>query len=180
MKRLIEKTVFCELVTAWRFAACPTSRSPLFVNATIDGVVRAPSEFSRTTGSPPSITAMHELVVPRSIPKILAINRDVGHCKSRASFSGSYNLLKISSFSHGPIKLGAEIESFCRLLGHLLVPGWREGKRLQFLHSWSRRLGKEPRNTAATSAFKFSLEYNHERTRQPTGRVCGFHGSDRK
>src|SRR6266403_846340 len=74
MKRLIEKTVFCALVTAWRFAAWPTRRSPLLVKATIDGVVRAPSEFSMTTGSPPSITATQELVVPRSIPKILAIN----------------------------------------------------------------------------------------------------------
>src|SRR5438477_4243411 len=74
MKRLIEKTVFAGLVTAWRFAAWPTSRSPLFVNATTEGVVRAPSEFSKTTGSPPSITAMQELVVPKSIPKTLAIN----------------------------------------------------------------------------------------------------------
>src|SRR6516164_11562880 len=73
MKRLIEKTVFCALVTAWRFAAWPTSRSLLFVNATTDGVVRAPSEFSKTTGSPPSITAIQELVVPKSIPKTLAI-----------------------------------------------------------------------------------------------------------
>src|SRR5213594_2784521 len=73
MKRLIEKTVFCGLVTAWRFAAWPTNRSPLFVNATIDGVVRAPSLFSKTTGSPPSITAMQELVVPKSRPKTLAI-----------------------------------------------------------------------------------------------------------
>src|SRR6266478_1464919 len=74
MNRLIEETVFCGLVTAWRFAAWPTNRSPLFVNATIDGVVRAPSLFSKTTGSPPSITAMQELVVPKSIPKTLAIN----------------------------------------------------------------------------------------------------------
>lgn len=35
--------------------------------------MRAPSEFSRTVGSPPSMTDMQELVVPRSIPKILAI-----------------------------------------------------------------------------------------------------------
>jgi hypothetical protein len=85
MKRLIEKTVFCALVTACRLAACPTRRSPLLVKATIDGVVRAPSEFSTTTGSPPSITAMHEFVVPRSIPRILAINRCKKHCKARAS-----------------------------------------------------------------------------------------------
>ena len=42
MKRLIEKTVFSGLVTAWRFATCPTSRSPSFVNATTDGVIREP------------------------------------------------------------------------------------------------------------------------------------------
>ncbi len=40
MKRLIEKMVFSGLVMAWRLATCPTSRSPLLVNATTDGVVR--------------------------------------------------------------------------------------------------------------------------------------------
>ena len=75
MKRLIEKTVLAGFVTAWRFAAWPTSRSPFFANATIEGVVRAPSLFSKTTGSPPSITDMQELVVPKSIPKTLAIVR---------------------------------------------------------------------------------------------------------
>ena len=44
MKRLMEKTVFWELVTAWRLAAWPTRRSPLLVNATTEGVVRATSE----------------------------------------------------------------------------------------------------------------------------------------
>jgi hypothetical protein len=39
------------------------------VNATIDGVVRPPSAFGTTTGSPPSITDMQEFVVPKSIPK---------------------------------------------------------------------------------------------------------------
>src|ERR1700733_9936031 len=73
MKRLIEKTVFCRLVTAWRLATVPTSRSPDCVNATTDGVVRPPSAFSITVGSPPSSTALHELVVPRSIPIVLAI-----------------------------------------------------------------------------------------------------------
>ena len=33
MNRLIEKIVFCGLVTAWRLATWPTSRSPSFVNA---------------------------------------------------------------------------------------------------------------------------------------------------
>jgi hypothetical protein len=43
------------------------------VKATTEGVVRLPSAFSSTKGSPPSMTAMQELVVPRSIPSILAI-----------------------------------------------------------------------------------------------------------
>ncbi len=73
MKRLMEKTVFCGLVTAWRLATVPTRRSPDWVNATTDGVVRPPSAFSMTVGSPPSSTAMHEFVVPRSMPMVLAM-----------------------------------------------------------------------------------------------------------
>src|SRR5512133_1596605 len=61
------------LVTAWRLATWPTRRSPLFENATTDGVVRLPSALGMTTASPPSITATHEFVVPRSIPTIFAI-----------------------------------------------------------------------------------------------------------
>src|SRR5438093_974383 len=72
MKRLIEKTVFCGLVTAWRFATWPTRRSPSFVNPTTDGVTRPPSALGMTTGSPPSITATTELVVPRSIQMIFS------------------------------------------------------------------------------------------------------------
>ncbi len=55
MKRLTEKMVFCGLVIAWRFAAWPTTRSPLLVNATTEGVVRAPSEFSSDRG----LAALH-------------------------------------------------------------------------------------------------------------------------
>ncbi len=58
---------------AWRLATWPTSRSPLFENATTEGVVRLPSAFGMTTGSPPSMTATHEFVVPRSMPMILLI-----------------------------------------------------------------------------------------------------------
>src|SRR5205085_6072641 len=65
--------VFSGLVIAWRLATCPTSRSPVLVNATTDGVVRPPSSLAMTLGSPPSITATQELVVPRSIPIIFAI-----------------------------------------------------------------------------------------------------------
>jgi heat shock protein HtpX len=60
--------VLSGLVTAWRLAGWPIRRSPSLVKATIDGVVRAPSEFSMTLGLPPSMTATQELVVPRSIP----------------------------------------------------------------------------------------------------------------
>src|SRR5260370_19886558 len=73
MKRLIEYTVFSGLVMACRLATWPTSRSPFLVNATTDGVVLPPSSLGITLGSPPSITATQELVVPRSIPIILAI-----------------------------------------------------------------------------------------------------------
>ena len=71
MKRLIEKTVFSGLVTAWRRATVPTRRSPLFEKPTTDGVVRPPSELGMTVGSPPSRTETQLKVVPRSIPMTL-------------------------------------------------------------------------------------------------------------
>src|SRR2546427_2564845 len=63
--------VFSGFVMAWRFAIWPTSRSPLSVNATTDGVVRFPSALAMTTGSPPDMMATQEFVVPRSIPMTL-------------------------------------------------------------------------------------------------------------
>src|SRR6185437_5026688 len=75
MKRLIEKIVFSGFVTCCRRAGAPTSRWPSFANATTDGVVRPPSAFGMTVGSPPSRTAMHEFVVPRSMPMVFAIER---------------------------------------------------------------------------------------------------------
>src|SRR6266478_3045506 len=63
MNLLIEYTVFSGLVTACRFATCPTRRSSVFVMATTEGVVRPPSWLGITTDS----------VVPRSIPIILLI-----------------------------------------------------------------------------------------------------------
>src|SRR3954467_5093079 len=73
MKRLTEKTVFSGLVTACRRAKRPTRRSPLGVTATTDGVSRSPSAFGMTVGSPPSMVAITELVVPRSIPIVRAM-----------------------------------------------------------------------------------------------------------
>ncbi len=71
MNRLIEKIVFSGFVTACRFATCPTRRSPALAKATTDGVRRLPSGFVITVGSPPSMTATTEFVVPRSMPMIL-------------------------------------------------------------------------------------------------------------
>src|SRR6201997_244034 len=68
MRRLTAKKVRSGLVTACRVAGWPTNLSPSSVKATIDGVVRMPSAFSITFEFLPSITATHELVVPRSIP----------------------------------------------------------------------------------------------------------------
>jgi len=42
------------------------------VKATTDGVVLAPYEFSMTLAVLPSMSATHELVVPRSIPMIVS------------------------------------------------------------------------------------------------------------
>ncbi len=71
MKRLAEKTVFSGLVTAWRLATWPTSRSPSFAMPTTEGVVRPPSWFTTTVGWPFSMTATTEFVVPRSMPMTL-------------------------------------------------------------------------------------------------------------
>src|SRR5262247_67789 len=68
IRRFTENTVFSGLVMAWRLATRPTSRSPFFAKPTMEGVVRMPSGFGMTTGWPPSMTATHEFVVPRSMP----------------------------------------------------------------------------------------------------------------
>jgi hypothetical protein len=73
MKRLMEETVLVGLVMACLLAGSPTFRSPFSTKATMDGVVLLPSLLGITTGSFPSITETHELVVPRSIPIILLI-----------------------------------------------------------------------------------------------------------
>src|ERR1039458_4271690 len=68
--------VLLGFTAAWRRASVPTRRSPLRVNATTEGVVRPPSALAMTVGSPPSITATTLLVVPRSMPTVLAIGWD--------------------------------------------------------------------------------------------------------
>ncbi len=71
--RLTDRTVRSGFVMAWRLATSPTSTSPVFENATTEGVVRAPSELGMTAGSPASSTDTTELVVPRSMPTALLI-----------------------------------------------------------------------------------------------------------
>src|SRR5919106_5352254 len=73
MKRLAEVIVPLGLRIACRRASCPTRRSPCSVNATTEGVVREPSALGMTVGSPLSIAAITELVVPRSMPTALAM-----------------------------------------------------------------------------------------------------------
>ncbi len=73
MWRLTERMVRSTLVTACRLATSPTSTSPDLAKATTDGVVRAPSAFAMTVGSPPSRTETTEFVVPRSMPTARAM-----------------------------------------------------------------------------------------------------------
>ena len=60
--------MFSGFVIACRLATWPTRRSPVLLIATTDGVMRPPSALGMTTGSPPSITATTQFVVPRSMP----------------------------------------------------------------------------------------------------------------
>ena len=72
IKRFAANIVLLELDTACLLAGIPTNVSES-VNATTLGVVLAPSVFSTTFASLPSIKATQELVVPKSIPIILLI-----------------------------------------------------------------------------------------------------------
>ena len=49
----------------------------------MDGVVRAPSAFSITLAFLPSITATHELVVPRSMPITSFANLELDEANER-------------------------------------------------------------------------------------------------
>src|SRR6185436_5529256 len=91
--------VLAGFVTAWRLASWPTSRSPVFVNATTLGTVRPPSADAMTVGSPPSMTATTEFVVPRSIPMILAM---VCVCSSSGRFGSSvWSFVLVGEFRVG-------------------------------------------------------------------------------
>src|SRR6476620_10749220 len=109
MRRFTAKIVLSGLVTAWRLAGWPIRRSPSFVKATTDGVVRAPSLFSMTFGLPPSITATQLLVVPRSMPITLAITIPLLACPRRHR-----NASEISRTSGGDIGDPFQATRVCR------------------------------------------------------------------
>jgi hypothetical protein len=73
MWRLTDLIVRSGLVMAWRLATSPTRISLFFEKPTTEGVVRLPSAFGTTAGSPASSTATTEFVVPRSIPTARAM-----------------------------------------------------------------------------------------------------------
>jgi hypothetical protein len=66
--------VFSGFVTRCLLATCPTRISPLGVKATTEGVVLPPSSLGITVVLSPSMMAMQEFVVPKSIPMIFAMN----------------------------------------------------------------------------------------------------------
>ena len=70
---LAAKIVSCAFVTACLLAGWPTNFSSFSKKATTEGVVLAPSAFSKTLAWEPSIMATHEFVVPKSIPITLLI-----------------------------------------------------------------------------------------------------------
>ncbi len=71
IKRLMDEIVLTGFKTDCLLANCPTSFSLFLVKATTDGVNLDPSALMITVGSEPSITAITELVVPRSMPTTL-------------------------------------------------------------------------------------------------------------
>src|SRR3954454_18166070 len=104
MCRLTERMVRSTLVTAWFLADWPTRTSPFLAKATTEGVVREPSEFAITVGSPPSRTVTTELVVPRSIPTARAMEMAslpcTGWCRAGPVAGGS-------SLAPGPLNFPA-------------------------------------------------------------------------
>src|ERR1700738_970036 len=70
-----------------------------------------------TTGSPPSITAIQELVVPRSIPRILGIRRKI----SRSHRTDTASLPRYQSFDVEKTGLRIQEAATGRRLSCLIV-----------------------------------------------------------
>src|SRR5882757_1601783 len=135
---------------ACRLATCPTKRSPDFVNPTTDGVVIPPSSLGMTFGSPPSITATTEFVVPKSIPIILPIKVQPPCNKCRVVNQITYNsnyIIRVESLIVKVLDVPNMIRDApileCAQTCCLLITGchWRRWSQTSiarhFSHSWS-------------------------------------------
>src|SRR5690242_14327110 len=119
--------VFSGLVTAWRLAGWPTRRSPSSVKATIEGVVRMPSAFSMTFGVLPSMTATHELVVPRSIPMTLPMVFPLNYGRPAGPLGARMGNVSGSSADPLSSPLDKRFAAFLRLTGsYRRAPGGRK------------------------------------------------------
>src|SRR6202012_2668691 len=81
------------------------------LKATMEGVVRAPSAFSITLGAEPSMTATHELVVPRSMPITFAMSKVLsladGYLASNVSALRTVPIENIDKTSFGRCPAGS-------------------------------------------------------------------------
>src|SRR5580704_5916183 len=93
----------------------------------MEGVVRMPSAFSITLGVLPSMTATHELVVPRSMPMTLAILyflsvRQVGRATWRPKESRAGDAAAKPPASDPLIT--RDTSQTCYVLAHIGGPNW--------------------------------------------------------
>src|SRR4051812_6693626 len=114
IRRFTPNTVRCGLVTIWRLLAAPTTTSPSAFHDTIDGVVRPPSWLWMTVASPPSSTATHEFVVPRSIPMTRPIARQQVYLSSPSE--------QLCERGLGELKIGIELQCVLQLDARLVDP----------------------------------------------------------
>src|SRR4051794_24289577 len=112
MCRLTLRMVRSTLVTAWLLADWPTRTSPFLAKATTEGVVREPSEFAMTVGSPPSRTVTTELVVPRSIPTARAM--ELASLSVCCGGAGSDPVVGVHDLASGPLNFPAQTNGTSR------------------------------------------------------------------
>src|SRR5262245_4082744 len=176
MWRLTDLIVRSTFVTACRLAISPTRTSPFLANATTEGVVRDPSAFAITVGSPPSRTATTELVVPRSIPTARAI---VTASEAGLSESGS-SLTRLWFRASNELRLPGSSAGPTRQLGCPSDSGRSAGRG-------GERLGGQPTAQREQRQGHDHLEPGFQVTAWPTGRhqagpppqpVAGHHRPD--
>src|SRR5436190_15316973 len=114
ISRFTPNTVRCGFVTICRLLAAPTTTSPSAFHETIDGVVRPPSWLWMTVDSPPSSTATHEFVVPRSIPMTRPIARQRVYLSSPSE--------ELAERGLGELKIGVELQRVLELHARLVDP----------------------------------------------------------